>query len=200
MNAHQRQSLFFSAVDRAAKRIDRSWARSCYALVELAPIAVDVLHDAQLHKRFSEPDLITWMAASKLLPKQCDPFNKLGNPSLTLWCNNHLSVDVSFWGFSVTTLHDHGFAGAVSALSGAILQAEYVFTKTEQYSKRVELGETVSSRGDPANSSQKRFPAYGLASRGSDNHVTHQKSAKSWCALLLSSWNQSGSFRLAAST
>jgi hypothetical protein len=63
-----------------------------------------------------------------------------GQPGVRIPLNSWSQLEVIHWINSQTTIHDHGFNGAFSLLSGAVIQIDYSFRKSHCLCDGLDLG------------------------------------------------------------
>ncbi len=124
--------MLLDSVRQLGEEVEDAWARADYAIDAFAPIAVRDLERHALHEQFDLGDFSDWLSQTDELAKQLGPRSKFGDPPITLWRSSRFVIDIYFWINPETALHDHGFAGAFTNLTGESLHCIYGLGPVEE--------------------------------------------------------------------
>ena len=91
----------------------------------------------------SPEGLVRWALTTKGLPPQHDVHAGFGNPPLTVFSANGFQIQAIFWTQGATAIHNHGFVGAFTVLSGESLALHYGFNVQDRISSRLAVGEVT---------------------------------------------------------
>ena len=144
-------AAIFEALGR---RVHDEWRLVDFESRRLAAIAYEALRDARLHERVTWDGLVDWVAESPLLPTQHDLSMEFGQPPLVVYAEPRFYIEALFWTTGTTAIHQHGFSGAFTVLTGSSVQTEYAFHVRERVNAHMVLGDleflraTVLRRGD----------------------------------------------------
>jgi hypothetical protein len=126
-----------------AGEIEREWCRTAYREEAFAGICEQALTRTAIHRLFNLDDLLRQCMAAQLLTPQIDPSAQFGQPPVTLFRCERFYVALLFWDDSTTSIHEHGFSGAFSVLSGSSLHVSYAFEPTLRVNGRVLVGKIL---------------------------------------------------------
>ena len=110
-----------------AKDIDTEWKSHQYDF--------DIFHTlaSQALKELDTSDLnlesIHDYLKEETLPKQLNDGDHFGEPSITIFNNDRIVLDILIWTSSDTSVHSHGFCGAFKVIEGETVQTEYIMPK-----------------------------------------------------------------------
>lgn len=133
--------MFQDAIKSLGHEIEEKWRQRECRWQDMPAIAHAALSQRALHQQFDEMELLRWAMTTTRFPKQHAQSNAFGQPPLTLWYGNGFFIELYFWVTPDTAIHDHGFAGAFTNLSGRSLHARYDFAVSEEPCRGVRTGE-----------------------------------------------------------
>ncbi len=119
--------------------IKSRWRDIGYDEMRFAELATSALAEAQLSRRVSLDDVLMWAQTAIDMPPQVE--NPFGKP-ITVFYDPRFFIDVLTWIDGTTAIHEHGFAGAFTVLSGSSLHSRYQFTAEHRYSEHLFHGRT----------------------------------------------------------
>lgn len=124
--------MLIEIVRHLGEEVEEAWARADYAIDAFAPIAASNLERYALHEQFDLGEFSDWLSQTDELAKQLGPRSRFGDPPITLWSSSRFVIDIYFWINPETALHDHGFAGAFTNLTGESLHCIYGLGSVEE--------------------------------------------------------------------
>jgi hypothetical protein len=125
---------------RLGESIDERWRRSRYDERAFPEVATVLLERARVHQQVGVDDVVRHCFASASLGPQTDLAAHFGEPPLTVYRTDHFTIDVLFWAEGTTALHEHGFSGAFSVLSGSSIHTRYAFELQERINCEMAFG------------------------------------------------------------
>ncbi|WP_257447464.1 cupin domain-containing protein [Archangium lipolyticum] len=116
--------------EKLGQRIDEAWAGASHDEHALPEIAEQFLRAAQCHEHVDVDQVASWLMSAASLPPQGDLSSAFGEPTLVVFNNGRLLIQLLHWVVGTTSIHEHGFFGAFSVLEGSSVHARYQFTPT----------------------------------------------------------------------
>lgn len=93
----------------------------------LPDAAHDALEELPPSEEVTIDELIAWVASSQVLPKQVDLPADFGDHALTAAHREGFHIQLLYWKDACTAIHDHGFSGAFTVISGSSINVQYEF-------------------------------------------------------------------------
>ena len=106
--------------------IKRRWLEKNLAPEAFPELTREGLEEFGLHERLEPADLLRFALLTESLPHQIDLNATFGQPPLTLYADDVLSISALFWLDGTTRIHQHSFSGAFTVLSGSSIHSCYV--------------------------------------------------------------------------
>lgn len=104
-------------------------------------LAVDVLREMRPQREVSEGDVLRWLAIADPLPPQEDLDARFGQPPITLYRDEAVSISALYWVDATTAIHQHSFCGAFGVLAGSSIHVTYSFENRDTINARLRLGQ-----------------------------------------------------------
>ncbi|MCG8418208.1 MAG: hypothetical protein MJE77_09730 [Proteobacteria bacterium] len=129
---------YFHALGTA---IARKWESANWDSNRFPDIAATSLARSVPHQSIAWADIVQWLHSTSDLPQQGDLDNPFGEPPLHVYVHPRFYIQALFWINSSIAIHQHGFCGAFTLLSGASLESLYRFSPTRRVNEHLLLGE-----------------------------------------------------------
>ena len=127
--------------DELGARIEQRWKEHQFDDSVFPEIATAALESAGAITSLSPWDIVRWLNTTESIPVQQDLAGSFGNPPITLFQGERFHIDIYFWLDGTTTIHQHGFCGALQVLLGSSIHCEYNFKTTQELSTYFRVGE-----------------------------------------------------------
>lgn len=121
--------------------IEDAWAARANHVAAFPEVATRCLEEVDVPEGLSPASILRTVAMTPHLVRQEDPRGVFGNPPLTLWRSRDFFVSALFWLDGTTSVHQHAFSGAFRVLVGGSIHAPYRFSRTEEITHRLVLGD-----------------------------------------------------------
>lgn len=131
MNARRMNAL--RSYEKLGITIEKRWALKRHSKAAFSKLATAALDEAALHRDFDLKTLMHSVARFPSLPAQVNMQNSFGNPPITVFSNDRFNIELLVWHAPATAIHDHGFSGAFTTLSGTTFQCRYTFSVDKNY-------------------------------------------------------------------
>jgi len=134
--------------------IERTWSDDHGDEDGFPAIASRALADHDPPPEMDERALLRHTAGVGSLVHQEDPEAGFGQPPITLFRSRDFFIAALVWLDGTTTIHEHGFSGALRVLVGSSIHVRYAFSCTDRISRRLQFGDLrldeaeVLGRGD----------------------------------------------------
>ena len=120
--------------------VERRWSAVSHDPARFPDIAADALATSCLAERVSPFDVIRWVHATPVLPRQYDLRPQFGNPPITVFDGSKFHIDVYYWLDGTTAVHQHAFSGAFQVLLGGSVHSEFSFEAEVEIDPQLRLG------------------------------------------------------------
>jgi hypothetical protein len=132
---------------KLGQAVAEDWRRAHHDYSAFPEIATRCVEAADLSRGFDVDELTSFIARARGLPPQSDAVD-FGDPPVTLFETDRFVVDALFWVHPDTAVHDHGFSGAFSVLSGLTLHSHYEFEVEEVVDEKIAIGRLCFRRNE----------------------------------------------------
>jgi hypothetical protein len=123
--------------------IENLWREANYDEALFPDIAARALGDANLNQRVGPWEILRWLHTTAQLPLQQDADGRFGDPPITLFNGPRFYIDIYFWLYGTTDIHQHSFAGAFQVLLGSSIHSHYSFEQAREVNSHFLAGQTV---------------------------------------------------------
>lgn len=123
------------------RAIEDAWAARGDHVAAFPEVATRCLEEVEVPGGLSPASILRTVAMTPHLVRQEDPRGLFGDPPLTLWRSREFFVSALFWLDGTTSVHQHAFSGAFRVLVGGSIHAPYKFSRTEEVTHRLILGD-----------------------------------------------------------
>ncbi|MFM9846989.1 MAG: hypothetical protein ACKVP3_07500 [Hyphomicrobiaceae bacterium] len=132
---------------KLGQAVAEDWRRQHHDYSAFPEIATRCIEAADLSRAFEVDELTSFIARARGLSFQSDAVD-FGDPPVTLFQTDRFVVDALFWVHPDTAVHDHGFSGAFSVLSGQTLHSLYEFDVEEVVDEKIAIGRLCFRRNE----------------------------------------------------
>jgi hypothetical protein len=123
--------------------VENLWREKNYDEETFPDIAARALSEAGLNSRVNAWEILRWLHTTAQLPLQQDADGRFGDPPLTLFNGPRFYIDIYFWLYGTTDIHQHSFAGAFQVLLGSSIHSHYSFEEAAEVNSHFLTGRTV---------------------------------------------------------
>jgi hypothetical protein len=123
--------------------IENLWREKNYDEEVFPDIAARALAEGNLNARVNPWEILRWLHTTAQLPLQQDADSRFGDPPITLFNGPRFYIDIYFWLYGTTDIHQHSFAGAFQVLLGSSIHSHYNFEHAREINSHFLTGRTV---------------------------------------------------------
>jgi hypothetical protein len=123
--------------------IENLWRERNYDEGVFPEIAARALAEADLNSRVDAWEILRWLHTTAQLPLQQDADGRFGDPPITLFNGPRFYIDIYFWLYGTTDIHQHSFAGAFQVLKGSSIHSHYRFERAHEINSHFLTGQTT---------------------------------------------------------
>jgi hypothetical protein len=123
--------------------VENLWKERNYDERIFPEIAARALAEGHLNTRVNAWEILRWLHTTGQLPVQQDADGKFGDPPITLFNGPRFYIDIYFWLYGTTDIHQHSFAGAFQVLLGSSIHSHYSFERAQEVNSHFLTGQTV---------------------------------------------------------
>jgi hypothetical protein len=123
--------------------VENLWREKNYAEEAFPEIAARALSEARLNSRVNAWEILRWLHTTAQLPLQQDADGRFGDPPITLFNGPRFYIDIYFWLYGTTDIHQHSFAGAFQVLLGSSIHSHYSFEQAQEINSHFLTGRSV---------------------------------------------------------
>jgi hypothetical protein len=131
------------------RAIEDAWAAPGDHVAAFPEVATRCPEEVEVPEGLSPASILRAVAMTPHLVRQEDPQRLFGNPPLTLWRSREFFVSALFWFDGTTSVHQHAFSGAFRVLVGGSIHAPYKFSRAEEVTHRLILGDLQLDSPEP---------------------------------------------------
>lgn len=125
---------------RLGQKVESIWQARNYSEEVFPEICAQLLEEAELPKKLSAFDVLSWVLKISSLPEQRDLAGRFGDPPITVYNSPRFHIDVYYWLDGTTSIHQHSFCGAFQVLHGSSIHSLYDFQPEELVNIFTEIG------------------------------------------------------------
>ncbi|GEM_PF-6576310 len=131
---------FQQFINNIGHRVDRAWEtqhreHSCFS-----GIAAEGLQAFSPCEYFDVGALLKWASSRAALPLNLDRAHIFGDTPVTIFDGRDFYIEALLWSNGTTSIHDHGFTGAWTLLSGSSLHTRWSFDRQLEVSQALLIG------------------------------------------------------------
>lgn len=123
--------------------VENLWRDRNYDESVFPEIAARALAEAGLNARVSPWEILRWLHTTAQLPTQQDADGRFGDPPITLYSGPRFFIDIYFWLYGTTDIHQHSFAGAFQVLIGSSIHSHYSFERAREINSHFLTGQML---------------------------------------------------------
>lgn len=123
--------------------IENRWKAENYDESLFPEIAARSLAGADLNSRVNPWEILRWLHTTEQLPSQQDTDRGFGDPPITLYNGPRFYIDIYFWLYGTTDIHQHSFAGAFQVLLGSSIHSHYSFEPVREINSHFLAGRVL---------------------------------------------------------
>src|SRR3954471_16954910 len=124
--------------DEIGKSVLGRWKRENFSLVKFPQIACAALDERPPAEAVDLAALIRDFLLSEEQPFQTD--SDFGEPELVVYSHPRFYIQLLFWMYGTTDIHQHEFSGAFHVMHGSSIHAHYEFEKPRPVTPYLRLG------------------------------------------------------------
>jgi hypothetical protein len=138
--ADHRTAEIAQRFDALGRCIEARWSAVDYDEARLPEIACGELASHAIADGVTALDVVRWVHSTLPLPSQADAAAAFAQPPITVFTGDRFYISVLNWVDGTTTIHEHGFSGALQVLSGSSIHTSFRFEGAERVNDRFLMG------------------------------------------------------------